>query len=157
VPEATWRLSAEYWLSSQLADGGWGYTPPTKTGTVTMTLAGIAGLASAKEAVGDEALRTRIDAAIARAWKRHDQYCEGSRPSYLKTAGFRYYAYQSLGHAMLRSSRVKIDDVDLRAAATQLLLPDQQADSGSWPGEPAFGASQPLIGTSLAILYLTDK
>ncbi len=156
IPESVWRLNADYWLASQLEDGAWGYTPMGKHGTVTMTLAGIFCLASTKAAVADNSLHARIDQNVERAWKRHDQWCEDSWPTYLKSNRFRFYALQSLGQAATRTGRVKIGDVDWKPSVTRLLLAEQQAESGRW--EESFGGSAlPLVGTSLALLFLTEK
>ncbi len=156
VPESVWRANADYWLDSQLEDGAWAYLPKGGQGTVTMTLAGIACLAAIKDAVADESLHARIDQSVKRAWKRHDQWYAESQPSYLKSHSFRLYAYQSLGQAATRTAHVKIGDAAWRPSATRLLLAEQQADSGSWSG-PSFGRSQPVVNTSVAILFLTEK
>jgi hypothetical protein len=157
VPEATWRATAEYWLSSQLEDGAWGYTTTTKPGTATMTLAGISCLGAINAAVADDTLRARINESIERAWKRHTGYCEGLQPTYLKKVGFPCYAHQSLGQAVRRSSGLKTGDADWMSLSHQILLQDQNREKGSWSGDKAFGEAEPLISTSLALLSLAEK
>lgn len=44
----------------------------------------------------------------------------------------------------------------LSSGDTQLLLSQQEADTGRW-SDASFGGKQPLIGTSLAVLFLTEK
>ena len=57
VSRDTWELAADYWRSTQNADGSWGYVPGD-TGTGSMTCAGIGGLAVSTAALesGDAAV-----------------------------------------------------------------------------------------------------
>ncbi len=156
IPEEVWRSSAEYWLMSQLEDGAWAYTHSTNTGTATMTLAGISCLSMVKDAVADKGLRDRIDRAVERGWQRHAQWHDKPKPTYLRSLGFRYYTFQVLGQAAALSHRNRIGEIDWKPSATQLLLSQQEADTGRW-NDSSFGGKQPLIGTSLALLFLTDR
>ncbi|MGE0605481.1 MAG: hypothetical protein AB7O62_00030 [Pirellulales bacterium] len=156
VPEEVWRLNADYWLKSQLADGGWAYTPSGTSGTVTMTLSGISCLSAINDALADKPLQERTVPTIERAWKRHDAWCTDAQPIYLKANGFRLYTFQLLGQAARGSSRDKIGDAAWRPWATRLLLADQQAESGHW-SDASFGGTRPVVGSSLALLFLTEK
>jgi prenyltransferase beta subunit len=57
VSRDTWELAANYWRSTQNADGSWGYVPGD-SGTGSMTCAGIGGLAISTAALesGDAAV-----------------------------------------------------------------------------------------------------
>ena len=155
VPADVWRANAEYWLTSQHDDGAWAYTRGTQKGTATMTLAGIACLSMVKDAVADDTLHARIDRAVAQAWQRQAQWHDKPQPAYLTSHGFRYYAFQVLAQAAAHSHRDKIGKLDWKPSATQQLLSQQGADTGRW-NDANFGGKQPLIGTSLAVLFLTE-
>jgi hypothetical protein len=75
---------------------------------------------------------------------------------YLSTDRFRYYAFHALGQAASRTGRVKFHDADWKPAVTLRLLADQQDDSGYWE-EPMFRPASQLVGTSLALIFLTEK
>ena len=155
APDTTWQAAIDYWLHSQHDDGSWGYTrytPQLSTGTVTMTLAGIASLAAVRRSTADAALQRDIDAAIARAWKWHDARFSVEQPG--QRSSWQFYALQALGLAASLTEHGRIGDSVWRDRATPVLLKLQDARDGSWQGQPT---EPPLIATSMAILFLTSS
>ncbi len=148
VPEELWRNVGDYWLSSQRADGSWGYQV-SSMGTRTMTLSGIFCLLAVREAVADEALHGQIDKAVARAWTWHDDRFQAKDHAEAKT--WRYYGLQVLASAHVKKSG--LSGKRFEAAEPIRLLLDQQSMSGSWQEG---SAGTPELKTSLALLALID-
>src|SRR4029077_1696845 len=68
IDEAVWKEIQSFYLRTQQEDGGWVYNPAFATGagasTLTMTCAGISGLAIAKDRLKDS---EELDEALSRA------------------------------------------------------------------------------------------
>ncbi len=148
VKEETWRRVSDYWLTSQKENGGWGYTaeaPPT----LSMTLAGIAGLATANRHLPrDEQSKTR-EAAI----RKPEAFIENSLPA-MPNATFVFYVLHSLERAGHLSGITRFGELDWKAEITKRLL-ESQHSKGFWKG--ANEAEGDVIATSLALLALSGQ
>lgn len=152
VQEETWKRVSDYWLSSQKdqrgSGYGWGYVPDSGP-TPTMTLAGIAALATANQHLpNDDQTKTR-EAAI----RKPSEYLETMIPQ-LSQTGFAFYSLHSLERAGHLSGLKEFGKLDWKADAIKRLLEMQQAN-GSWKGNTQ--TESELIATSFALLVLTGQ
>ena len=148
VQAETWRQVSDYYLTTQTNEGGWSYSaqgPPSPT----MTLAGVAGLATANRYLPqDEQTKTR-EAAI----RKSAEYLEKVIPE-LQRASFALYALHCLERAGHVSGQSQFGKLEWKADMTKRLL-DTQGPRGNWNGTS--GTENDLIGTSLALLTLTGQ
>ena len=146
VKAETWRHVSDYWLTTQKDQGLWGYTPQSAP-TPTMTLAGIACLATANRYLPqDEQTKTR-EAAM----RKPAEYLEKVIPD-LSKAGFALYALQSLERAGHISGFKEFGKLDWQADLTKRLL-ETQHHNGFWKGT----TESELVATSFALLALTGQ
>ncbi len=150
VQAETWRRVSDYYLTTQTNEGGWSYAaqgPPSPT----MTLAGVAGLATANRYLPqDEQTKTR-EAAI----RKPAEYLEKVIPE-LQRAPFAFYALHCLERAGHVSGQTQFGKLEWKADMTKRLL-DAQGPKGSWSGATAPAVENELIATSLALLSLTGQ
>lgn len=149
VQAETWQRVSEYYLTTQTAEGGWGYSGPGQA-SLSMTLAGVAGLASANRHLPQNEPMKAREAALQKSAEYLEKKLsiEGTVPATL-------YALHCLERAGHVSGLTQFDKLGWTADATKRLL-DQQGPSGSWSGTGA-GENTDLIGTSLALLTLTGR
>ncbi len=149
VQAETWQRVSEYYLTTQTAEGGWGYSGPGQA-SLSMTLAGVAGLASANRYLPQNEQRKARDAALLRSAEYLEKklLIEGTVPATL-------YALHCLERAGHVSGQTQFDKLGWTADSTKRLL-DQQGPNGSWSGTGA-GENTELIGTSFALMCLTGQ
>lgn len=151
VPEETWRLAAEFWLSSQSPQGGWSYIPGQGNATPSMTLAGIAGLESVRGAVADAALHLQIDAAVAKAWKFLEPLAPAADQWLSPQANSPMYRLHALSIAGRMSQQEKIAQLDWETKGIELLLSMQKPGTGEWESS---GGESAIVSTAFALLFL---
>ena len=179
VREDVWRLSKSYWIRTQNESGGWGYFEGQPT-TGSMTCAGMASLVICSDKLdsGDAAVAgdnvlccqsaDKEDPATtslvrANAWMARN-FSVTSNPSGFNGREARsnmwllYYLYgvERVGRLtgqrfFIKSTGEKFDWY--RMASEYLVRVGQDKLSGSWTGT-GHGESNPLIGTSLSLLFL---
>ncbi|MDB5389094.1 MAG: blaR1 8 [Planctomycetaceae bacterium] len=155
VQPRTWERVSQYWLSTQLNDGQWGYSVGAPA-TPTMTLAGIGGLATAQRMLPHDAEAKLREAAIKKA-SEHVQ----SMINRLPQTAFPFYGLHSLERAgnLTGTSRYH-RSVNWKFVVTELLLEAQRQD-GAWStkadGFAPSAAESDLIATSFALLILGGK
>lgn len=144
----TWQRLSEYWMKSRTPTGLWGYSlgaPPT----VTMTLAGVAGLATAHRYLpDDDQVKARAAAMQAPA-----EYLEKVVSDW-KPTSTPLYAYHCLERAGHVSGFEKFGNVAWQSETTPRLL-KLQHPNGSWLGNNA--TENDIIATSLGLLTLTGQ
>ncbi|MBC7821864.1 MAG: hypothetical protein IAG10_33675, partial [Planctomycetaceae bacterium] len=148
VQAETWRRVSDYWLTAQKDQGGWGYTPEAGT-TPTMTLAGVAGLATANRYLPNDEQTKARDAAMLKP----SSYLEKMIPE-LPKATFALYALHSLERAGHVGGITQFGQLDWKADAIKRLL-ETQHPNGSWKGSNT--TENELIATSFALLVLTGQ
>jgi hypothetical protein len=166
VNRATWERAAEYWRSTQNADGSWGYVPGD-VGTGSMTCAGIGGLAISSAAMesGDAEVKAgRViccrphvpDDALERAidWlAQHFSVSRNPRPAGAGQSVIYYYLY-GLERAGRLTARRFIGEHDWYREGAEFLVHDQDPLSHYWKG--TWHAEQnPQVSTALALLFLS--
>jgi RNA polymerase sigma factor (sigma-70 family) len=151
IDKKLWREIRDFYVQTQLADGGWTYSSAEGAHpTLSMTCAGLSGLLVARKHEKDK--DAALDGAVAKGLR---YLGENFR---LDLAGNRFY----LLHALSRSGRLaekkmlpekeKDQEHDWYAEGTQLLLKTQEVN-GSWEEKPA-GTEPPVVATSFALLFL---
>ncbi|MEO1999948.1 MAG: DUF4159 domain-containing protein, partial [Planctomycetaceae bacterium] len=163
VDRATWQRARNHWISAQnRSDGGWGYTVSDVRSSGSMTVAGIATLVITAEMLRDDqdvrpdgtvncCPQQESDQALERgiAWleKRFSVRHNPGAGSWLL-----YYTY-GLERAGRLSARRLFGEHDwYREGATHLI--SAQSARGFWRGA-GHGESDPVIGTSFALLFLS--
>ncbi len=173
----TWRLAKKYWEDCQNHDGSWQYNRSMAAGgTGSMTCAGISSLVIAMDRVQATSARVvgdRIECCNSRTssdanrieqglrWLgRH--YSVGRNPGSSGEIWLLYYLYGLERAGRLTARRFlplpprpgRPDRADWYREGTESLLRSQDALSGFWTGKgPA--ESNPVVGTSLALLFLS--
>ncbi len=166
VSRDTWELAADYWRSTQNADGSWGYVPGD-TGTGSMTCAGIGGLAVSTAALesGDAAVENgkvqccrpheaddKLDRAVE--WlATHFSVNHNPRPSGGGQACLYYYLY-GLERAGRLTGRRFIGDHDWYREGAELLIREQDSLSHYWKGS-WYAETKEWISTPMALLFLS--
>lgn len=166
INEQTWRLSYNYWKSTQNANGSWGYLPGSG-GTGSMTCAGTTSMiiTSRRLTQGDaQVINGSVNCcgqqlqedSIERAFRwlsraftvRSNPTDGGGGGSHLL-----YYLYgvERVGRL---SGRRFIGDHDWYREGAELLVKQQQNFTGEWIGKGAVEARSPVISTCLALLFL---
>lgn len=174
VDEKTWRLANAYWESCQNQDGSWGYRKDVRggsgsgRGTGSMTCAGIASLVITSDKVRQsnaKATGERIFCCVQSEDdnRKIEQGLEwlGRRFSVTHNPGFgraqlnwSYYYLYGVERVGRLTARRFIGGHDWYREGVQRLLADQDGMSGFWKGV-GHDEGNPLIGTSLALLFLS--
>ncbi len=167
VDDRTWRLAKAYWEDCQNIDGSWGYYKGLD-GTGSMTCAGITSLiissdmvhqADAK-AAGDKILccgqgdveNDRVERAMQ--WLGRN-FRVSSNPGSVQSQTFWLYYLYGVERAGRLTARRFIGGHDwYREGADYLLHQQGNINEGYWKG-PGHAEDDPLIGTSLALLFLS--
>jgi hypothetical protein len=166
VSRDTWQLAADYWRSTQNADGSWGYVPGD-VGTGSMTCAGIGGLAISAAALesgdaavdngdvvccrpqeDDDALDRAIEWLAQRFSVDHNPRPAGGGQSVL------YYYLYGLERAGRLTARRFIGDHDWYREGAELLVREQDSLSHYWKGG-WYAERDPRISTAMALLFLS--
>jgi len=166
VSRATWQLAADYWRTTQNADGSWGYVPGD-VGTGSMTCAGIGGLAISSAALGsadatvengrvvccrphdeDDALERAIDWLAERFSVDHNPRPAGGGQSVL------YYYLYGVERAGRLTARRFIGDHDWYREGAEFLVREQDSLSHYWKGG-WYAERDPRISTAMALLFLS--
>ena len=170
--DRTWLLAKNYWEKCQNKDGSWGYKlePGSANGTGSMTCAGITSLAIAADKVqlsDARAAGDRIECCVARgagdanrieqAMRWLDQHYSLDRNPGTNNSAWLLYYFYGLERAGRLTARRLIGQHDwYREGADRLIgmQAGQQGLSDFWTGA-GVGESNPLIGTSFALLFLS--
>lgn len=170
VNEQVWRLALNYWIRQQGQDGSWGYKPATKNGpamvaTGSMTCAGIASVIIASGQIGDggagvangeiQCCGNQIDNDSVKrgvSWLANNFSVKRNPSAGRANPWWLYYLY-----AMERVGRMSgqrfIGQHDWYREGAEILIAQQDRATGGWRGSDT--ESQPAIGTSLALLFLS--
>ncbi len=162
VSPVTWRLAHDYWVNTQRPDGGWGYKPGQES-TGSMTCAGVCSVVITSG---------RISSGHARVEAERIRCCgdsEGSESvnrgltwmarhfSVLRNPGsgtwLLYYLYGMERVGRLTGHRL-IGNHDWYREGAEVLLRHQDDISDYWKGAGTV-ESNPLVGTSFALLFLS--
>jgi RNA polymerase sigma factor (sigma-70 family) len=151
VDEKVWREIQDYYLRTQLADGGWLYAPVAQgRSSFSMTCAGVSGLLlagkhlKAKAKGQEEALTKSLDLLGERFT------IDGKVHSFAELAGIRRAG--ELAGRKVFVDRVRNLEHDWYREGSRILLREQTAD-GSW--RPSGTAEkEAIIATSFALLFL---
>lgn len=160
----SWELTRQHWTKAQTQDGGWGYTAGGGGGSGSMTVAGVASLVMADSLLPDDSDVGRDglpnccreepkNEALERGlnWLRA-HFAVGHNTGNDAIGGVLYYLYGLERAGRLSGLRFMGNHDWFREGA--LFLIRQQAADGHWEG-PGHGESDPLIGTSFALLFLS--
>jgi len=166
VKEQTWKRAYDYWTRVQNADSSWGYQPGN-AGTGSMTCAGIASLVITSGKVtegdarvvdgeaqccGDQSDNRRLENALA--WLgRHFSVTRNPGAGRLPQFWLYYYLY-GLERVGRMTNRRFIGKHDWYREGAEYLIGKQDKLSGFWKG-PQVPEKDPIIGTSLALLFLS--
>lgn len=157
VPTAYWKNVEQHWVRWQLADGQWGYRDTSQTGSLAMTVAGIASLLVTSDWMGggvtprpsgEEQPHIRALAA-ALNWLEQGDHCldVGGRDSFY--GGYDRFSLERVG---LASGYKDFGTHDwYRELATRLIR--EQAADGSW-GSNYADPQDTLIETAYDVLFL---
>ncbi len=148
VSPETWQRVASYWLKSQRENGGWGYTVDGEHQSFSMTLAGIASLATAHRHLPKD------DQAAAReaAMRKPHEFIAKAIP--LASSSWPLYSFHCLERAGHLTDTVRFGDVDWKSVVTKRLI-DHQRHDGLWRGPSP--AENELIATSFALMFLSGR
>lgn len=154
VEKEVWRRALNYWTSTQNANGSWGYKPSTP-GSGSMTCQGLACVAAACDVLNQHEANQPGSQAIERAsqWLGRNfsvQTNPGAGPKL-----WRAYYLHALARAGRLSERREFGDHDWYAEGAKSLLELQTVPGGFWKFE-GHAESDPVIGTSLALLFLAQ-
>ena len=163
VRRETWERSAQYWRSSQNADGSWGYIPGAP-GTGSMTCAGIsavvisslaleAGDAAVKDGQVNCCLPHRDDEELDKAldWFGR-KFTVRNNPGSPNTWHYYYlYGVERVGRL---TARRFIGDHDWYREGADLLVQEQDPLTQYWKGI-GHAENNPHISTALGLLFLS--
>jgi hypothetical protein len=159
VDPKVWRRLLDYWLNNQSADGSWGYAPGL-FGTGSMTCSGIASVAQVRARVGqDPKLTERSRQAVERglAWlAKHYTVDKNPTPTGVELPWLFYYL-NTLEAAGRVTKQARINDHDWFREGSELMLRRQDRQSGAWSAAANPDEGNPLIATSLALMFLSGK
>ncbi len=162
VSEATWRLALDYWKRTQMDNGAWGYyegQPPTGS----MTCAGISSMVIASGRLtsghssinGDQVLccggggdNEKVERALV--WLGN-KFSVRANPNDRMWLLYYLYGVERVGRL---TGRRFIGKHDWYREGAEMLVREQDDFSGYWRGTGAT-ESNPLVGTSLALLFLS--
>ena len=166
IDPAVWNRIARHWLASQQFDGGWNYAVHGEPARGSMTVAGIASLNIIKSVLRDDELSPDgtpnccdsnekldiVDQALERAYDwMAENFSARSNPGH--NGSVLYYLY-GLERAGRLSGRRFFGNHDWYREGADYLLDFQTPRDGSWIGR-GIGESNPVIGTSFALLFLS--
>ena len=167
VDAAVWRRARAYWKGCQNSDGSWGYYKDVP-GTGSMTCAGIASLVIANDMVNrpDANVKdgqvqccgqgSRENDEIERGidWLGQNFTVSGNPGAVREQLWWLYYLY-GLERVGRMTSRRLIGGHDWYREGADFLIRQQAANLGEgyWQG-PGHAENDPVIGTSLALLFL---
>jgi len=166
VSEQTWRRALNRWSTMQNLSGSWGYTP-NSPGTGSMTCAGLTSMIIAQKRLklGDVEINNdavnccaagsptpHIDRGfqwLGRNLSLHTNPSEGGGGH----NNFLYYLYgvERVGRL---SGRRFLGDHDWYREGAEVLVSYQDSLDGTWRGTGIIEQGNPLIATSLALLFL---
>ena len=165
VNDRTWRLAKAYWEGCQNLDGSWGYYKDV-AGTGSMTCAGISSLIIASDMVhqadakadGDhirccmqgDVENDRIEQGITWLGKH---FTVTGNPGNTRL-WWLYYLYGVERVGRLTARRFIGSHDWYREGADCLVREQGHVSDGSWKG-PGHAEQEPVIGTSLALLFLS--
>ncbi len=168
--DQTWRLARRYWENEQNDDGSWSYykfpPPGEQPHTGSMTCAGISSLVIVDDRIRPPDARVigdHIDCCVPPSSSGDDEridlalnwlqlHFSVKRNQNYKVFAL-YYLY-GLERAGRLSARRFIGDHDWYREGADWLVRQQDSLSGYWTSVGA-GESEPIIGTSFALLFLS--
>ncbi len=163
VNPASWRLSLDYWQHTQRQDGAWGYKP-NDAPTGSMTCAGICSLVIASGRLGSGSASIQGDRVRCCGEEDENNGVErglawlGRHFSVRANPGSRtyllYYLY-GLERVGRLTGRRLIGGHDWYREGAELLVDAQDERTGEWRGVGTSAESNPLVATSLALLFLS--
>ena len=161
ISRRVWENVRKQWERGQNTDGGWGYTPSQKS-TGSMTMAGLASVAIARQMLREHSLLNPDGSPVCCEQEEADQIIErgvrwmASRFSVGHNPGVAhwhlYYLYGMERAGRLNGLRFFGEHDWYRAGARYLV--DKQSIRGIVQGTGT-QEGQPVIGTSLALLFLS--
>lgn len=153
VPHQYWKLTLNYWLNTQRPDGGWGYSPKTRSKSyMAMTLAGLASLyICTDELYTQRYIACRGNAEIKPIRDGLD-WVDKNFQEMLKQKRWFYYTLYGLERVALASGHKYFGEKDwYKLGASQLLENQNQDGSFQKTGGYDGGATG---RTSYALLFL---
>jgi hypothetical protein len=163
VSDQTWRRAYAYWKKAQNPDGSWGYVADS-SGTGSMTCAGIASMviASGKitppdasvedgrvQCCGEQEKNDAIERGLQ--WLGRNFTVNGNPNSNLDN--WEYYYLYALERVGRMTAHRYIGEHDWYREGAQKFVREQDELTGFWKGSSRV-EQQPLIGTSMALLFL---
>lgn len=166
VSPQTWKLALDYWLKVQNRDGSWSYTEADH-GTGSMTCAGLSSViicsgrvnSGDAQVVGDkiECCGNQTDNdAVERGLQwlgKNFSVRQNPSTSGVGRGNWLYYLY-GLERVGRMSGRRFIGEHDWFREGADLLVSLQDDLNGQWQGD-GIGESNPIVGTSLALLFMS--
>lgn len=155
----TWRRGLEYWLNNQNDDGSWGYAPGL-FGTGSMTCSGIASvvMAAGREAHDPKlAERARKSAERGLAWLKQNYSIDKNPGLKGVELPWLFYYLNTLEAAGRLTNQARINDHDWFREGSDLVLKRQDRQTGAWSLADNPDEGNPLIATSLALMFLSGK
>ncbi len=169
IDERIWKRSRDYYVRTQLSDGGWGYRHEGRSSSMrwpaygSMTSAGLASLLitgarlrqGADCGCGDDAGPKYLDsqpAAQALGWLRK-RFTVQKNPG-LPDNRWHFYYFYALERVGIVSGLERIGGHDWFSRGAEYLLGRQLADGG-FARAPERGGIAPEYDTAFAILFLT--
>ncbi len=174
--DRTWLLAKKYWEDCQNIDGSWNYSRLLPGGTGSMTCAGITSMVIANDRIHASDARVtgdRIECCLPHGPSDTDRvergiqwlgqhYSVSHNPGSAASTWFLYYLYGLERAGRLTARRFipliprqgQPDRADWYREGADRLVRSQESLSGFWTGT-GVGESNPVIGTSLALLFLS--
>lgn len=149
VQAETWQRVSDYWLTNQNDNGGWGYMPAAPS-SLSMTLAGIAGLATANRHLPRNEQSVKREVAIRQPEKFIERALLGL--SNVTKVPSDIYSLQSLERAGHLCDITRFGELHWKEFATKFLL-EAQHPKGFWK----MSNQGDVVATSLALLTLTGQ
>jgi hypothetical protein len=163
VNGSTWRLAKAYWEGCQNIDGSWGYYPKVP-GTGSMTCAGIASMVITTDKVRQSDAKVdgdRIQCCLGADadndateqglnWLGRNFSVSGNPGQRATWLLYYLYGVERVGRL---TTRRFIGGHDWYREGSDWLVGNQDRLSGFWRG--VAGEDNPVIGTSLALLFLS--
>ena len=153
IPRKYWDITMKFWLSRQLADGGWGYsTVLRKESNISMTLAGLASIYVCVDNLRNAASLTckgnQELPAVARGMKYVSEHFGEirSRPWF-------YYTLYGMERVALATGYKYFGEHDWYKEGRREVLARKQPD-GSWTYGAGSMGGGPNTSTSYAMLFL---
>ncbi len=149
VPGSFWNRVQQHWLDCQLKDGQWAYAAYTRSGRLSMTVAGLTTLFVASDQLEARAVVATVGhPPFTPAIRRSIDWLEAGNNSIDLPESWRTYNLFGLERAALASGFKYFGKHDwYRELARQQL--DRQLPNGSWTGEDA------TVDTACTLLFLS--